>query len=72
MKSRALLSATLAALAAFAFAPCRAERVVAAEFVQFGDLDIFDNGAVEEAEGVQIVNGRVVLVGSATKKPDKP
>ncbi len=35
------------------------------------NIDIFDNGASDEAEGVQIVNGRVVLTGDA-KKPEKP
>ena len=58
MKSRAFLSATMAVLAAFTTALCRAE------VIEFGgDFDIFDNGAVEEAEGVQIVNGRVIYEG---------
>ena len=63
---RYILLATLALLGAFAPVPCRAEAI------DFGGLDIFDNGAAEEAEGVQIVNGRIVLTGTAAKKPEKP
>ncbi|MEQ1854652.1 MAG: hypothetical protein ABMA01_24050, partial [Chthoniobacteraceae bacterium] len=69
MKTRAFLSATMALLGVFATAHC------GAEVIDFGDLqgfDIFDNGASDEAEGVQIVNGRIVLTGGATKKPEKP
>ena len=47
----------------------RAERI---QIFDGFDGDIFDNGAADEAEGVQIVNGRVVLTGAAAKKPDKP
>ena len=38
----------------------------------FNGLDIFDNGASDDAEGVQIVNGRIVLSGDAAKKAEKP
>ena len=46
---------------------CRADQI---EF--FNGLDIFDNGASDDAEGVQIVNGRIVLTGDAAKKAEKP
>ncbi|MEO6786828.1 MAG: hypothetical protein ABI318_11905, partial [Chthoniobacteraceae bacterium] len=72
MKNHALISATLALLGAFTAMPGRAERIVAGDFIEFADNDIFDNGPSDEAEGVQIVNGRIVLVGNAAKKPDKP
>ena len=68
MKTRAFFFATLAVLGVFATAHCRAEQVI--EFG--GDFDIFDNGASDDAEGVQIVNGRIVLTGNAAKKPEKP
>ena len=69
MKIRALLSTMLAVLAALHTAPGGAAQL---EIIEGFDTDIFDNGAAEEAEGVQIVNGRVVLTGSATKKPERP
>jgi len=70
MKSQAFLSAAVAALSLFATVHCRAEAID----LNFpgGDFDIFDNGAAEEAEGVQIVNGRIVLTGNAAKKPERP
>ena len=72
MKTRALLPTMLAAVAALAAALCPAGRIIAEEVIEIGDTDIFDNGATEEAEGVQIVNGRVVLVGSDAKKAGPP
>ncbi len=69
MKTGALLSTMLAAIGAFATVPARAEKI---RMIEGFDGDIFDNGAAEEAEGVQIVNGRVVLTGVAAKRPDKP
>ncbi len=75
MKMRAFLSAKIAALAllgAFTTLPCRAEVINLRDIGFDGDFDIFDNGASDEAEGVQIVNGRIVLTGNAAKKPEKP
>ncbi len=66
MKRRALLSVTAALLGAFGGIACRTEAI------DFDGFDIFDNGAVEEAEGVQIVNGRIVLTGAPVTKPEKP
>jgi hypothetical protein len=66
MKFRAFLVATLAMLGAVTPAVCQVQAI------EIDGFDIFDNGAVEEAEGVQIVNGRVVLTGSGAKKSDKP
>ena len=65
MKLRALISVAVALLGAFSGVLCRAEAV---DFDGF----IFDNEAAEEAEGVQIVNGRIVLTGAAVTKPEKP
>jgi hypothetical protein len=66
MKKRAFLSAMLAALGILTPAVCQVRAI------EFDGLDIFDNGAAEEAEGVQIVNGRIVLTGGTAKKPEKP
>ncbi len=68
MKTGAARSLFLAALAVLTI-PAQHGRAEQVEF--FDGLDIFDNGASDEAEGVQIVNGRVVLTGDA-KKPEKP
>jgi hypothetical protein len=35
------------------------------------EIDIFDNAAAEFAEGVQIVNGKIVLTGATSKKDGK-
>ena len=44
-----------------------------AEEIEFSKgLDISDNGASDDAEGVQIVNGRIVLTRDAAKKGAKP
>ena len=69
MKIRALLSTMLAVLAALHTAPGGAAQL---EIIEGFDTDIFDNGASDDAEGVQIVNGRIVLTGAAVKKPEKP
>ncbi len=66
--SQCVLLVILLLIGAFGTALCRAEQVI--DFG--GDFDIFDNGAAEDAEGVQIVNGRIVLTGNAAKKPEKP
>lgn len=68
MKTRAIFPAALAMLGAFAAATCRAEQV---RMIEGFDTDIFDNSAVADAEGVEIVNGRVVLTGAAAKRPEK-
>jgi len=65
MKIPAFIAATLALLGAFTPARCQVRGVI-------DGFDIFDNDAVEEAEGVQIVNGRIVLTGSGAKKDGKP
>ncbi len=65
MKPRALLSAALLIGAIFA-QPSRAD------VIDLNGFDIFDNAAAEEAEGVQIVNGRIVLTGAAAKKAENP
>ncbi len=65
MKTRPILASAVAAIATMS---CCAEQL---EF--FGnDPDIFDNGGMDGAEGVQIVNGRIVLTGSSANKPEKP
>ena len=68
MKTGVAQSLFFAALAVFTIPvqKCRAEQI---EF--FNGLDIFDNGASDDAEGVQIVNGRIVLTGDA-RKAEKP
>ena len=66
MKLRAILPAVLAAFSAFA--PVMAQ----VRAIEIEGFDIFDNDAAEEAEGVQIVNGRIVLTGNAAKKSEKP
>ncbi len=50
----------------------RAEQIRADQIEFFNGLDIFDNGESDDAEGVQIVNGRIVLTGDAAKKIEKP
>ncbi len=66
MKTRALLSTILTVAGAFFTSSSRAEQL------RLFEADIFDNAAAEEAEGVQIVNGRVVLTGTAATKSEKP
>jgi hypothetical protein len=66
MKIRTSLVATLALLGAITTAVCQVQAI------ELDGFDIFDNGAVEEAEGVQIVNGKVVLTGNAAQKSDRP
>jgi hypothetical protein len=66
MKLRASIVALLAVAGAAAPAICQVQAI------EIDGFDIFDNGAVEEAEGVQIVNGKVVLTGNAAKKPGGP
>ena len=66
MKIRAILVATLVLLGTFTSAVCQVQAI------EIDGFDIFDNGAAGEAEGVQIVNGRVVLTGTTAKKTDKP
>jgi hypothetical protein len=65
MKIRTFLVATLALLGAIPAAVCQVRAI------ELDGFDIFDNGAVEEAEGVQIVNGKVVLTGNAAQKSDR-
>ncbi len=65
MKTRPLLVSAIAAIATMS---CCAEQIE----IFGGDLDIFDNGGMDGAEGVQIVNGRIVLTGGSANKPEKP
>jgi len=69
MKKCATLVAPAVLLAALTI-PALRTRAEQIEF--FNGLDIFDNGASDDAEGVQIVNGRIVLTGDAAKKAEKP
>ena len=68
MKFHRILAVSLALLAALSQAP----PLRGGERIEFADVDglIFDNDAAELAEGVQIINGRVVLTGAAAKKPE--
>ena len=61
-------SLVFAALAALTF-PAQHGQAEELEIIQ--GFDIFDNGASDEAEGVQIVNGRVVLTGAEAPKAEK-
>ena len=61
-------SLVFAALAALTF-PAQHGQAEDLEIIQ--GFDIFDNGASDEAEGVQIVNGRVVLTGAEAPKAEK-
>ena len=72
MKTRALLSTMLAVIGTFHAAMGLEVVNEVQEFEGFINGDIFDNGVADEAEGVQIVNGRVVLTGATAKKTDKP
>ena len=66
MKIRSSVVAALSLLGAVTTAVCQVQAI------EIDGFDIFDNGAIEELEGVEIVNGKVVLTGNAAKKSDQP